>query len=680
MKNKKIIHILIFFLILPYQFFITPNLMERTLKHSVFNHIKLPESSTSEIKIITPENNTYYNAMDGYYPATYGFDSGTQGDTSSNDWRFISNYGYTYPKIWDEFEGHKKVVGINDTRTDDRPSATHNVGMQSNGTVELWILGINTNKAFYILFRGPIDSDLYTGIFLKITNGSLYFFRYSDILITSLDNNTWYHLRIDFECGNGKYQNLSTQEFKLQITPEGGMTQYYGPYSLYEPVEVISEVEINADYSQSGSEYFFDAFAYSWDPHYDIGDNKDPGLFVCFEESMTMQGLYYSLDGQNVSIHGNHTIRMPADGLYSIQIFGTSSGQPYRSDIRFFTVNLYKPGEVILNTSAQEPDLDGVFNLTWTQIGVANNYTLYEHHEPIMEINQDLTILATNITNKTYTMIRQENEVLFYKLVAFNRYGNSSSSYLSINVHLTPLLYNDFQVNYMYHSHFKEIILTWTNSPNVDNYSIYKSKKYITGINDDLTLVESGLKKNSFNITQVEEGIFYYIVVAYNEFGYSISNCASIRLGAPPREEPNNDTLIIFLIIMIMILISVIISITLIGGSSMKRIKRELKQKEGVVNTLKDLRKKKNVFIKEDIPVFKEKHYCLVHKGSITGYTFVCPHCGAYYCMNCINALEVMERICWACEKPLKQIKPIIKHPPTKSDKNSALKKYQNPK
>ncbi len=36
-------------------------------------------SSDGEITIITPENKTYYQAMDGYYPATYGFENDEDG-------------------------------------------------------------------------------------------------------------------------------------------------------------------------------------------------------------------------------------------------------------------------------------------------------------------------------------------------------------------------------------------------------------------------------------------------------------------------------------------------------------------------------------------------------------------------------------------------------------------------
>ncbi len=682
MKNKKIIPVLIFFLILPYPLFITPNLKDRTLKNSAFNNIKLPESSASEITITYPENKTYYNAMDGYFPATYGFESGTEGDTSYNDWYFSAGYGYDRPTIWDELEGHKKVVGMNDIRTDDRSEATHNFGSQSSGTVELWIFGNNTNKLFYITLRQNLDPEFYNGAYIKIFSGNLYYYKgVTDFLITSFENNTWYHLRIDFECGHEGYQNLGLQKYKLQLTPEGNSTQYYGPYNLDWPLDYVNEVCISTSYPQAGAEYYFDAFAYSWDPLYDIGDNKVPGLFICFNESITMDELCYSLNGQNVSIYGNHTIRMPADGTHGIQIFGNSSGQPYHSDVRYFTVNLNEPGELILNTNAHEPDLDGIFNLTWTQIGVANNYTLYEYNETITEINNNLTIIAINITNNTYSIIHPKDDALFYKIVAFNRYGNSSSNCRAINVQVTPLLYNDFQINYISDNHFQDIILTWTSSPNADNYSIYKSNNSITEFNKNLTLVESGLENNSIHLTELEEGIFFYILVAYNEFGNISSNCASIRIEFPSAEEPheNDDTLIIFLMLTFIVLASVIAFITLVGLGFIKRMKRNLRQTEGVIIRLKDLGKKKDAITKKDISFFKEKHYCLIHKGPITGYTFVCPHCGTYYCTNCKNALEDLDNICWACNKSLIQFKPTKKDLPTKSDKSSAPKKYQDP-
>ncbi|MBN1800905.1 MAG: hypothetical protein JW891_05320 [Candidatus Lokiarchaeota archaeon] len=40
---------------------------------------------------------------------------------------------------------------------------------------------------------------------------------------------------------------------------------------------------------------------------------------------------------------------------------------------------------------------------------------------------------------------------------------------------------------------------------------------------------------------------------------------------------------------------------------------------------------------------------CVVHKGPIRAETYVCPHCKAFYCRNCLDALKNRGETCWVC-------------------------------
>ncbi len=68
---------------------------------------------------------------------------------------------------------------------------------------------------------------------------------------------------------------------------------------------------------------------------------------------------------------------------------------------------------------------------------------------------------------------------------------------------------------------------------------------------------------------------------------------------------------------------------------------------------IEKLRQQKAEVTEEDIMVSKEKHFCLVHKGPIQGYSFICPDCGAFYCMKCVEAIIVIDNACWSCEHAL---------------------------
>ena len=67
---------------------------------------------------------------------------------------------------------------------------------------------------------------------------------------------------------------------------------------------------------------------------------------------------------------------------------------------------------------------------------------------------------------------------------------------------------------------------------------------------------------------------------------------------------------------------------------------------------------KEEVITEEDVQVFKEQRICLVHKGTIEGYIFSCPGCGAFYCVKCVEALVDIENMCWSCQEVLDPNKP----------------------
>ena len=54
----------------------------------------------------------------------------------------------------------------------------------------------------------------------------------------------------------------------------------------------------------------------------------------------------------------------------------------------------------------------------------------------------------------------------------------------------------------------------------------------------------------------------------------------------------------------------------------------------------------------------KKKKICLVCKGKVKRFSFICAKCDAFYCENCAKAIISMENACWACNKQLDKTKP----------------------
>jgi len=197
------------------------------------------------------------------------------------------------------------------------------------------------------------------------------------------------------------------------------------------------------------------------------------------------------------------------------------------------------PGIFTLTSDADDPDLDGSFNLNWTASEEAVNYSLYTHNSTITEINGTVILLDSGLTNLSYTFDNMNNGTYFYLLVAFNAYGNSSSNCLQVNVQRLPpgpfilsTTAGTPDIDGIYY-------LNWTSSNYALNYSIYNHTSYITDINGTLDLLESGLTNLSYSFANMDNGTYYYKVLAFNENGNTSSICVSVEVKKYPPEPFN---------------------------------------------------------------------------------------------------------------------------------------------
>ncbi|GAG47364.1 unnamed protein product, partial [marine sediment metagenome] len=112
MKIKKV-HVSIRFLVLVLSLTVAGTLNQDFTPQYKF---ETPKSSSGEITIITPENKTYTEPDNGYYPATYGFENIEDG-AAPEVWEDISVSGSCSVSIYDQIGNHKKIVRIYDADT-----------------------------------------------------------------------------------------------------------------------------------------------------------------------------------------------------------------------------------------------------------------------------------------------------------------------------------------------------------------------------------------------------------------------------------------------------------------------------------------------------------------------------------------------------------------------------------
>jgi len=85
---------------------------------------------------------------------------------------------------------------------------------------------------------------------------------------------------------------------------------------------------------------------------------------------------------------------------------------------------------------------------------------------------------------------------------------------------------NDFDLDGIF-------FLNWTVSSGATNYSVYRYSSYINEINGSLTLLADEITDLSLYLSGYLDGPYYFIVVACNDFGETLSNCIMVE-GLPP--------------------------------------------------------------------------------------------------------------------------------------------------
>jgi parallel beta-helix repeat protein len=200
-----------------------------------------------------------------------------------------------------------------------------------------------------------------------------------------------------------------------------------------------------------------------------------------------------------------------------------------------------------------------------------------------------------------------------------------------------------------------DYILTWIIEGQALNYSIYYSDEPITGYSEELTVLAIGITINQYSIDNQPSGNHYYIVVGYNETDSAVSNSISVHVELSNGFNPIPYIIVIIIAALGFVLFSIYMTRKK-NGKKLNEQKRILDERELQIQHLTE---EKKSLTKGDIAVFKEKHFCLVHKGPIEGLTFICPTCFTFYCIKCYQALSNIDNTCWSCGNPLDAAKPV---------------------
>lgn len=182
---------------------------------------------------------------------------------------FIDDITSTSAEILSSYDNHNEVLEVEGNGVSWQKIVSDFTG-QTNGTTEFWIQLDVANHYTRLLLRQTTPSvENAINIYWE-TDGDLYYNDGTPHIICSYSADTWYHIRIDFECGANSYKGLSPDTFYIYVNGK-----QYGAYSFSTVVSTISRFHLDTNTGSTNLRYL-DAIGYSWDNYYDVLDNNVP--------------------------------------------------------------------------------------------------------------------------------------------------------------------------------------------------------------------------------------------------------------------------------------------------------------------------------------------------------------------------------------------------------------------
>ncbi len=232
---------------------------------------------------------------------------------------------------------------------------------------------------------------------------------------------------------------------------------------------------------------------------------------------------------KNYNYAGNNTRGLGIALDANLNIYSTGFVWTGTNDIFAAKFNLL-PGTFTLNSTAEVLDPDGNFRLYWTSSSDAKNYSVYHSTQSFSKVTTPgVTEIANNIITPLYIDRSEVSGNHYYAVVAFNDLGNTTSNIFLVQVGIPPgsfSLSTDASNPDPDGSH----TLTWTSSLYANNYTIYYSLVPITDVDDvNIESIYAG-SSTEHTISSLEDGTYYYIVMACNNYGNYTTNAVAVTV------------------------------------------------------------------------------------------------------------------------------------------------------
>jgi len=207
----------------------------------------------------------------GYFDAPYNFSAQT--DLTGTDIDWVDYIWGSTPSLH-EISTHKNVLGRSATTSPWK--IRHYIDDMEYGTMEFWIHPTTTNCSYKLYFWSEQADGLQWWI--NIDNDAD-IDDHTSTKIIDYATNTWYRIRVDFECTTGSYLSLGEGEYNIYIyDTNNSLIGSVTSVSMSSNNGKLGCMEIYKVGIQSSSLYF-DAYGSSWDGSYILGDNASEIIY-----------------------------------------------------------------------------------------------------------------------------------------------------------------------------------------------------------------------------------------------------------------------------------------------------------------------------------------------------------------------------------------------------------------
>jgi hypothetical protein len=527
----------------------------------------------SIVKYDNKGNELWSESFDG--PAG-GYDTGNAIALSSDE-----NYVYITGWVYGGSNWHTQLVkysedGIyqwNRTWGEDYSYTTQGYSVVVNSTGHVFVGGKNGTFSGFITCYDSLGNNIKNKSLSSLGISSV-----SDMVIDTADN-IYITQRKSSNTVIVKYNSLLELQWNETFNPESIDFEYSNPTAM--SIDIQDNIYISG-YVGNNSDYYWHVMKYNSSGNHlynktiiknptgedtersakDITIDKNENIFLIG----TCNGSNFESDKDIMIIkcdkEGNYLYNWTWDGgdidqgrglAYDPEGYITACGDqnstqadPDGEDFVIIKFSLI-PLNFSLSIDSLAPgpyDEDGHITLNWSENAPidADNYTIYNSTSYITEINSSLEMNAEDFTDTTFTISNLPDGTYYYKIQAFNSYGNSTSNCVEVVVGRTPGAFSVSENSTKPHDLDGIFWLNWTSSENAENYMIYYDTSEISDYTtanlyeDDIIM-----KETKINMTTFGNGQWYFTVVANNTFqgGYSevqADNNVNVLVGISPKD------------------------------------------------------------------------------------------------------------------------------------------------